>query len=87
MPDRVLDLRPRIDEEKLRLVEDELDGLGPEDTLTLVFEREDSHETEPIVKLLHERGLGWQPKGGHRDTYAIHVGRKFTLPRGPDEDR
>lgn len=86
MGERVLDLRPSIDADKLRELEAALDSMGPEDRLTLILEREDSHETEPVVRVLHERGLGWQPKGGHRELYMIQVGRHLPRPRGPDPD-
>lgn len=86
MGERVLDLRPRIDADKLRHVEAILQSLGPDDRLTLILEREDSHETEPIVRMLHERGVGWQPKGGHGELFMIHVGQRLPRPRGPDPD-
>lgn len=86
MGERVLDLRPCLNSDKLRQVAAALDALGPDDRLTLVLEREDSHETEPVMRMLHQRGLGWQPKGGHRELYTIHVSRQLPRPRGPDPD-
>lgn len=86
MAERVLDMRPRVDADKLRQVEAVLGTLGPDDWLTLILEREDSHEIEPLVRMLHRRGIGWQPKGGHGELYVIHVGYRLPRPRGPDPD-
>ncbi|HEY8485770.1 MAG TPA: hypothetical protein VIL11_00110 [Limnochordales bacterium] len=79
MTEWIVDLRPRVDRAGLSRVQQLLPALGPEDRLTLVFEREDAHQTGPVVRLLEKWGLGWQPRGGHGELYFLHAGRH--LPR------
>lgn len=67
----VLDFRPTLGPHDADRLESLLRTVEGDEEVTLVFQRSDSHEIDPLLSILHAQDFDFQPKGGHDDEYYI----------------
>lgn len=72
----MLDLRNVIDHEDIRHVRDIAERIGEGEEFTVIVEREDAKETDPIFSILDEYGFDYQPKSFGDEGYAINAKKR-----------
>ncbi|MGE5560374.1 MAG: hypothetical protein ACM3XN_04860 [Chloroflexota bacterium] len=72
----MLDLRNIIDHDDIRHVRDVVERIGEGEELTVIVEREDATQTDPIFGILDEYGFDYQPKSIGAEGYAINARKR-----------
>lgn len=72
----MLDLRDVIDRDDIRHVREIVERINEGEELTVIVDRDDAHQTDPIFSILDEYGFDYQPKSIGDDGYAIHARKR-----------
>ncbi|MEW6724636.1 MAG: hypothetical protein AB1331_06935 [Bacillota bacterium] len=68
---RTIDLRCQISKDDIPGIRRAVEEMEIGEELTLVVERQDAHETDPIFSVLDEYGLDYQSRSGRDGGYRI----------------
>ena len=76
MTDIRIDLGPVIEKRDLENLKQRLNGLSPDDQITIRMEAADAHEADLIASELTRQGFDWQPHGSHSGRDYFLTARK-----------
>jgi hypothetical protein len=76
LTDRTFDFRPDFRPGDIGRLAYALRQLGVDDTVTVVVNRTDAHEADPVLAELEEGGFDVFTKGGHGDEFSIVARRR-----------
>lgn len=71
-----MDFRPELTPEQLAHLESVAVRLRPDETLTIVVDRADAHETDEVFELLDAYGFDYQPRSWYDGSYHIVAKRR-----------
>jgi hypothetical protein len=72
----MLDLRNVIDPEDIKCVRHVVERLGEGEELTVIVERQDAPEVDPVFGILDEYGFDYQPRPAHDGSYCINAKKR-----------